>query len=306
LLPKYLYMFVLFTPFSYLFFTIYLLVLYFMLTLRNFYMFWLYMEVAILLFMGLSYTIFMHSYTQLILYFLMQTLASFGMLVFYTLNFDLLFYSSLFLKLGIFPFISWYLNVLFRFPSFTLLLRRTLHKLPPLFLFYIVYRNAYTNFILVSILFSLVVGGMFIITVLDLRYLIVVSSMANNSFLLLGLMSGSLFRFSFFFILYFLTMWLVLTRFKGVIKPLIYPNYSKHPVTFFLIAMLLNMAAIPPMPIFLAKFVVIFDYMQVMPVSFFFLIIIVLSNVTIMASYCQLFIKFVTQIYSNSSIHLLR
>lgn len=299
-------MFVLFTPFSYLFFTIYLLVLYFMLTLRNFYMFWLYMEVAILLFMGLSYTIFMHSYTQLILYFLMQTLASFGMLVFYTLNFDLLFYSSLFLKLGIFPFISWYLNVLFRFPSFTLLLRRTLHKLPPLFLFYIVYRNAYTNFILVSILFSLVVGGMFIITVLDLRYLIVVSSMANNSFLLLGLMSGSLFRFSFFFILYFLTMWLVLTRFKGVIKPLIYPNYSKHPVTFFLIAMLLNMAAIPPIPIFLAKFVVIFDYMQVMPVSFFFLIIIVLSNVTIMASYCQLFIKFVTQIYSNSSIHLLR
>lgn len=299
-------MFVLFTPFSYLFFTIYLLVLYFMLTLRNFYMFWLYMEVAILLFMGLSYTIFMHSYTQLILYFLIQTLASFGMLVFYTLNFDLLFYSSLFLKLGIFPFISWYLNVLFRFPSFTLLLRRTLHKLPPLFLFYIVYRNAYTNFILVSILFSLIVGGIFIITVLDLRYLIVVSSMANNSFLLLGLMSGSLFRFSFFFILYFLTMWLVLTRFKGAIKPLIYPNYSKHPVTFFLIAMLLNMTAIPPMPIFLAKFVVIFDYMQVMPVSFFFLIIIVLSNVTIMASYCQLFIKFVTQIYSNSSIHLLR
>lgn len=299
-------MFVLFTPFSYLFFTVYLLVLYFMLTLRNFYMFWLYMEVAILLFMGLSYTIFMHSYTQLILYFLIQTLASFGMLVFYTLNFDLLFYTSLFLKLGIFPFISWYLNVLFRFPSFTLLLRRTLHKLPPLFLFYIVYRNAYTNFILVSILFSLVVGGIFIITVLDLRYLIVVSSMANNSFLLLGLMSGSLFRFSFFFILYFLTMWLVLTRFKGVIKPLIYPNYSKHPVTFFLIAMLLNMAAIPPIPIFLAKFVVIFDYMQAMPVSLFFLIIIVLSNVTIMASYCQLFIKFVTQIYSNSSIHLLR
>jgi len=299
-------MFVLFTPFSYLFFTVYLLVLYFILTLRNFYMFWLYMEVAILLFIGLSYTIFIHSYTQLIIYFLMQTLASFGILVFYTLNFDLLFYTSLFLKLGIFPFISWYLNVLFRFPSFTLLLRRTLHKLPPLFLFYLVYNRVYTNFILTSILLSLIVGGVFMLTVLDLRYLIVVSSIANNSFLLLGLISGRLFRFTFFFTLYFLTIWLVLARFKGVIKPLIYPNYSKHPVTFFLIAMLLNMAAIPPIPMFLAKFIVIFDYIHAIPLSFFFLVVIVLSNVTIMASYCQLFIKFVTQIYSNSSIHLLR
>lgn len=59
-----------------------------------------------LLFMGLSYTIFAHRYTQLMLYFLMQTLASFGILVFYTLGSDYLLYSALFLKLGIFPFIS--------------------------------------------------------------------------------------------------------------------------------------------------------------------------------------------------------
>jgi len=59
-----------------------------------------------LLFMGLSYTIFTHSFTQLILYFLIQTLASFSMLVFYTLDLSYLFYFSLFFKLGIFPFIS--------------------------------------------------------------------------------------------------------------------------------------------------------------------------------------------------------
>lgn len=268
-------------------------------------MFWLYMEVAMLLFIGLSYTIFIHSYTQLMLYFLMQTLASFGMLVFYTLRADYLLYISLFLKLGIFPFMSWYLNVLYRFPSFTLLIRRTLHKLPPLFLFYLFYGSSYTNFVLVSVLLSLAIGGVYILTVVDLRYLIVVSSIANNSFLLIGLISGSLFSFYFFFILYFFTMWFVLISFKGLLKPLIYPNYKKYTITLWLIVLLLNIAAIPPLPMFLAKFSVIFDFIHSSPFSVFTLVVLIVSNVTIMASYCQLFIKFVTQVYSNSSLHLI-
>lgn len=298
-------MFILFTPFSYLFLTVYLLVLFFILTLRNFYIFWLYIEVAMLLFMGLSYTIFAHRYTQLMLYFLIQTLASFGILVFYTLGSDYLLYSALFLKLGIFPFISWYLNVLYRFPTFTLLIRRTLHKLPPLFLFYIIYNSSYTNFLLVSVLLSLLVGGLYMLTVLDLRYLIVVSSMANNSFLLLGVMSGNLFRFSLFFTLYFFTMLFLLATLKGLLKPLIYPFNIKYGITLFLVIMLLNIAAFPPLPIFLAKFLILYDFLSINSLSYPFLVIVVLANVTIMASYCQLFIKFVTQVYSNSSLHLL-
>lgn len=299
-------MFILFTPFSYIFLTAYLLVLFFMLTLRNFYIFWLYIEVAILLFIGLAYTIFMHSYTQLMLYFLMQTLASFGILVFFTLGFDYLLYSALFLKLGMFPFISWYLNVLYRFPSFTLLLSSTLHKLPPLFLFYIVYRSVYTNFILASIFLSLIIGGVYMLTILDLRYLIVVSSMANNSFLLIGLISGNFFSFFFFFSIYFLTTWLVLITLKGILKPLIYPYSYKHRVMLLTVVLLLNIAAIPPLPIFLAKFSVIFYFIQSSPLSFYLLIILVLANVTIIARYCQLFMKYVTQVYSSSSVYLLR
>jgi NADH:ubiquinone oxidoreductase subunit 2 (subunit N) len=298
-------MFLLFTPFSYLFLTVYILVIFFMLTLRNFYMFWLYIEISILLFIGLSYTIFVHSYTQLMLYFLIQTLASFGILVFYTLSSDYLLYFALFLKLGMFPFISWYLNVLYRFPSFTLLIRRTLHKLPPLFLFYTIYDSYFTNFVLVSVLLSLIVGGLYILTILDIRYLIVVSSIANNSFLLLGLISGNFVTFSFFFTLYFFTMLFVLITFKGLIKPLINPNFTKYRITLLTIILLLNMASIPPLPIFLAKFLVIYDFLQVRPLSFSLLIVLVLANVTIIARYCQLFIKFVTQTYSNSSIHLL-
>ena len=99
-------MFILFTPFTFLFFSVYLLVIVFLLTVSNFYFFWVYMEILILLFIGTAYTVFVGSYTQLILYFLMQTLASFGILVFYILEVQELLVISLFLKLGMFPFMS--------------------------------------------------------------------------------------------------------------------------------------------------------------------------------------------------------
>lgn len=298
-------MFVIFTPFSYLFFSVYSLVLLFIFTLSNFYLFWVYIEIAMLLFIGLAYTIFLHRYTQLMLYFLMQTLASFRMLVFYTLDQGYLLYFSLFLKLGMFPFMSWYLNVLYRFPSFTLLIRRTLHKLPPLFLFHLFYRSTYRTFVLTSALISLIVGGFYMLMVLDLRYLIVVSSIANNSFLLIGIISGSLSSFFFFYFLYFINMLLLLLTFKGLLKPLIYTSRDKAPIVILLMLLLLNIAALPPIPMFLAKFIVIYNYLIVNPLSLSFLIVLVLCNVAIMASYCQLFIKYVTQVYSNSSFHLL-
>jgi len=294
-------MFLLFTPFTYLFLSVYILVLFFLLTLNNFYLFWLYIEVAMLLFIGMSYTIFVHRYTQLILYFLMQTLASFGMLVFYTLDYFYLFYFALFLKLGIFPFMSWYLNVLYRFPSFTLLLARTFHKLPPLFLFRLVFTASHINFLIVSILLSLVIGGLFILTVLDLRYLLVVSSIANNSFLIIRLMSSSIISFSFFFRIYFLTMLLVLLTLKGLIKPLIYPITKKYTITLFVIFLLLNLASLPPLPIFLAKFLVIYEFILSRSLVLPYLLVLVLANTAIIARYCQLFIKYVTYVYTNSS-----
>ena len=141
--------------------------------------------------------------------------------------------------------------------------------------------------------------------VLDLRYLIVVSSIANNSFLLIGIMSGSLSRFFFFYALYFLNILLLLLTFKGLLKPLIYSNRDKAPIVLLLMVLLLNIAALPPIPMFLAKFIVIYNYLIVNPLSLSFLIVLVLCNVAIIASYCQLFIKYVTQVYSSASFHLL-
>ena len=305
MIPKCLYMFLAFTPFTFFFVRVYRIVLLFIFSLSNFYFFWLYIEIAILLFIGLSYTIFSHSFTQLILYFLIQTLASFSMLVFYTLDFSYLFYFFLFFKLGMFPFISWYLNVLYRFPSFVLLLSRTLHKLPPLFLFLLVYNSTYSSFILLSVLLSLIVGGFYMLNVLDLRYLIVVSSMANNGFLLLGLISGSMFVFWLFYSLYFLNMFFILYMLGGFTKLSFNQIRSKSLTTIVVLALLFNLAALPPFPMFFAKFLVLLEYFTSAPNSTYMVVILVLANVFIMASYCQLLIKYVVNNYSHSSSHLL-
>ena len=298
-------MFLAFTPFTFFFVRIYSLVLLFLFRMSNFYFFWLYIEIAMLLFIGLSYTLFTHSFTQLILYFLMQTLASFGMLVFYTLGFSFLFYFSLFLKLGMFPFMSWYLNVLYRFPSFVLLLSRTLHKLPPLFLFLIVYSPVYSQFIIVSVLFSLIIGGFYILNIADLRYLIVVSSIANNGFLLIALISGRLSSFWFFYFLYFLNIFAILFVLGNLIKPLVVSNRDKALSVGWVLVLLLNIAALPPIPMFFAKFQVLYDFLALNSTSVFILVALVLGNVFMIASYCQLFIKYVTHSYSHPSNYLL-
>ncbi len=239
------------------------------------------------------------------MYFLIQTLASFSMLVFYTLDFSYLFYFSLFFKLGMFPFMSWYLNVLYRFPSFVLLLSRTLHKLPPLFLFFLVYNSTYSSFILLSVLFSLVVGGFYMLNVLDLRYLIVVSSIANNGFLLLSLMSGSVFVFWLFYFFYFLNMFFVLYLLGGFTKLSFNQIRTKSFITIVILALLFNLAALPPFPMFFAKFLVLLEYFTSAPNSIYMVVMLVLANVFIMASYCQLLIKYVVNNYSHSSSHLL-
>jgi len=298
-------MFLAFTPFSYLFLLVYSFLIITLFTIRRFYLFWVYIEILMLLFIGLSYTLFTHSYTQLMLYFLIQTLASFSMLVFYTLDYSYMLYFSLFLKLGIFPFMSWYLNVLYRFPNFILFLSSTLHKLPPLILFWLVYSQEFVSFIIISVALSVLVGGYYILTILDLRYLIVVSSMANNGFLLLSLISGTLASFTMFYTIYVFNMLFILGIIGILVKPLVVVSRSKRFQVLLIMMLLLNMASLPPLPMFLAKFLIIYDFFITNPISSFWVTLILLANVAIIASYCQMFIKYVTQTYANSRRYLL-
>ena len=297
-------MFLYFTPFTFLFLSTYFLVILFIISLDNIYLFWLYIEILILLFIGISFSIFSNSFTQLILYFLIQTIASFRVLVFYSLSIYYLVFIALFLKLGMFPFISWYINVLFRFPSFILFLAITFHKLPPLFLFVILYSSYYHNFIFVSILFSIIVGGLYILAVLDLRYLLIVSSIANNRFLLIGLISGNNFIFFCFYRMYVLNIFFILKTIGYYLKPLFFSRDKTRNV-FLLMLLLFNIASLPPFPIFFLKFYLILSFLFRNYFSIFGFILLILANVSIIARYCSMLIKLIVNSYSNSRNYLL-
>jgi len=99
-------MLIFFTPYTYMFLSLYFFITFILLRISNFFIFWLIIEIIMLLYIGVSYTIFTHRYTQLIIYFLFQTLASFSILVSYLISYKYLLFISLFLKLGIFPFFS--------------------------------------------------------------------------------------------------------------------------------------------------------------------------------------------------------
>ena len=299
-------MFLVFTPFRYFFLSSYLIVLLFLFSINNFYLFWLYIEVLMLLFIGFSYTIFSNRYTQLMVYFLIQTVASFRILVFYTLDYKFLFCMFLFLKLGIFPFFSWYINVLYRFPSSLLLLSSTLHKLPPLLLLRIVFTSSEVALLSVICLITLVLGGFFMLRVLDFRYLLVVSSIANNRFLVFGIISGSYISFFIFYGLYFLTIALRLYLLDNFIKPLLTSNSTKPFIILLITLLLLNIAALPPLPMFIVKFLLIYDFLAIHSSFMGLVILLVLANVSMVVSYCQLFIKLTTHSYTNISIYFLR
>ena len=231
-------MLIFFTPYTYLFLSMYFLVLLSMFSVRNFLIFWLFIEILILLFIGVAYTQFIHSYSQLITYFLFQTLGSFSILVIYMFGFNRLVYFRLFFKLGIFPFYSWYINVLYRFPSFILFLARTFHKLPPLYIFYLLIEEGDLRLLLLGSLFTVLVSSIFIFYIYDLRYLLIVSSIGNNAFMLLAVLRGRVFVFTIFYSIYRLTVLILLSRFNSITSHSY--SYSLSFTSFGLLLLFLN------------------------------------------------------------------
>lgn len=158
----------------------YMFFLFNLFTITDFYMFWLFIELCTLLFIGICYTLFVNRFSQLMFFFLIQTIASFNMLVFYVLSFPTLFLGSILLKVAIFPFIHWYINVAYRFPNSMLLFISTVHKIPPMLLFY-KFANFISTLLIISIILTLLFRAIIIFRMVDLRALIIVSRVCSSS-----------------------------------------------------------------------------------------------------------------------------
>ena len=291
-------MFVFFTPYTYLFLSLYFIVILFIVSINNFFMFWLFIEIVILLFIGVSYTVFIHSYTQLILYFLFQTLASFSILVFYIFSYKYLLFVGLFFKLGIFPFFSWYINVLYRFPSFILFLSSTLHKLPPIYIFYMILEYQYINYIMWFCILTVLISSVYMLYVKDLRYLIIVSSVGNNAFLLLAMLTNNIVIFILFYGVYILNTYLILHSFGNLRAHSMSYTSSYSVFILYLFVLLLNLGSFPPMPGFFTKFLVFFTCVSLYQDLYFYLLLVMLFNVIIIVTYILIFFKYIINVYT--------
>lgn len=295
-------MFIIFSPYSFLFFSTYILFIFSLFNITNFYYYWSVMELIILLFIGLSYTLFVRSYSQLIVYFLIQTLSSFILLVFYIYNLPSLLTIAFLIKLSIFPFFMWYINLIYKFPNFMLWLARTLHKLPPILIIKLFSLELNTNILWLSIVLTVLFRGVMILIVLDLRLLLVLSSIGNNSWFLLSQMVN-MFVFLFFLVIYSFSLFFLLNSFKGISKPSLVSSISSNP--YALTLWVLSISGMPPFPVFFGKILVILSLLMTVDINYFFILFLVINSL-IVIGYLQSVIKYFIYVYSSNIHYLLK
>lgn len=295
-------MFVIFSPYSFLYMSSYLLFLFSLLQISSFYYYWSVMEIIILLFIGLSYSIIVRSYSHLIIYFLIQTVASFLILVFYIYDFSFFLTSSLILKLSMFPFFMWYINSVYRLPNFIFWLASTIHKIPPILIIKVFYLNLNSRILWVSIFFTTIVIGFIILSVYDLRILLVLSSIGNNSWLLIRQIV-SYFIFVIYIIFYRFVLFYVLLSF-GSLSKLQAPKRLTSQLTKFSF-WLLTLSGIPPFPLFYLKVGLLVRLFFSVGLNHIFLLFII-SRAFIFIAYLRSLIVHYVYFYSSSLFYLFK
>lgn len=255
-----------------------------------------------LLFIGLSYTLFVRSYSQLIVYFLIQAISSFLMLVFYIYSLPVLITFSILIKLSMFPFFMWYINVIYRFPNFIFWVARTIHKVPVIIIIKRFCISIDISVLWVSIVLTTLISGVIMLSVLDFRMVLVLSSVGNNSWFILSQMTNA-FVFTFFVFIYSFSLFYILRRFKNLSKPSstssLYSSF--YGVRFWV----LSLSGIPPFPVFYGKILIILSLLITIDINYLFFIFLV-SNSLIVIGYLQSIIKYFIYYYSSNVHYLLK
>lgn len=295
-------MFIIFSPYSFFFFSTYLLFLLSLFTISNFYYYWIVIEIIILLFIGLRYTLFVRSYSQLITYFLIQAISSFLMLVFYIYSLPVFITFSILIKLSMFPFFIWYINVIYRFPNFIFWVARTIHKVPVIVIIKRFRIRVDTPILWISIIFTTLISGVIMLSVLDFRIVLVLSSVGNNSWFILSQITNT-FVFLFFISIYSFTLFYILNSFKNLSKPSL--RSSVYRSSYVLRFWVLSLSGIPPFPVFYGKILVIFSLLGTLDMNYLFFIFLI-SNSLIVMGYLQSIIKYFIYFYSSNVHYLLK
>lgn len=218
-------------------------------SLRNFFEFWLLLEMCTLLFLGLAFSLLLNRATQLIGYFLVQTLASLLILLILSLGWGRAVGTlAIILKLGLAPLFRWFLSSVSRLPSFIFFLSITTQKMPTLLLIIMFSVHLDLRILVLATALSLIVGGRIMFFSQDLRVLIAASSISNNVWLLLALaLVGVKFALT-FLVVYSLCLLLVF-----ISEPL--PSWAAF-------LGLISVSGLPPFPLFFFKVAIILTLLE--------------------------------------------
>lgn len=287
-----------FTPYTFLYLSIYFLFLSILLTVSNFYYFWVYIEIIILLFIGIGYSILLSSTSQFITYFLIQSISSFSLLIFYIYSLPSVFTLFLLIKLSIFPFCFWYINITYVFSNFLFWFVRTVHKLPPLLILKMFTLMLNINILWISIILSVLFSAFIILSSLDLRMLLVVSSVGNNSWFILGQILN-LFIFTIYFIIYSIRLYYIISYFKTLSN--LNLSYISNKSVYRYRFILLNLSGIPPFPLFFFKIIIVVLICYIYSFNFLFFLFI-FSSALIFIGYLSSIIKYFSYFFSSQLI----
>lgn len=277
-------------PFVFLVCLFYMFILTLLLFISDFYYFWLLIEVLNLVYIGISYSIFKTDLSNLILYFLFQVICSFNLLVFFLVDYRSILIIFVLVKLAIFPFFSWYCNTLFSFPLFPLFLALTFNKIPVLILVTTFVSDFDFLLVLVCCIATQVYRGFLILQTIRLRILLIISSLANSRWLLLTLVSGRIFLFIVYILLYYsLLLWIFIKDFLSF-NSLSILKKQQTSLEYFIIFS--NLRGFPPLPLFFVKFFLVYNLISFYDSSIIYILIIILVvNILVIVSYIKLVSK---------------
>ena len=262
----------------------------------SFYFFWVLMELRTLVFIGLSYSVFKNNFSSLLRFFIIQTISALLIFIFYCLGVNLGFTLSLVLKLSMFPFYFWYLNLVNYFPNFIFYFTRTFFKIPSILILEFFSLNVNLNVLLTRGVFTILVGGVLIVFRNDLRFIILASSVANNSWFILSQIA-SLHLFILFLFFYRFFLFFIL---NSVSNSSSFKHKFSSNISLFILRLCV-LAGMPPFPIFFVKILVIVNIIFRFLSNMFFLFFL-LSNVVLVLGYLKIIFNFLMLQFKASFI----
>lgn len=240
-------------------------------------------------------------FMRLMLYFVIQAVASLNIFVFFSISVHVGILFSILLKLSIFPFFFWYLPVFSKLPNVVLFLASSFHKVPSFLIvskFLVLQRLGIIFFIA---FLTLIFRAFLMVLANNLRFIIILSSIGNNSWILLASFF-SIESFFFFFVAYSVSVFLLLLYFNSFFS---FPAFQTTGSVIIFSLVILSVGGFPPFPLFFSKLAIVFFIVSARVYTPVLLLLVLLRAMVMMGSYLRFCLLAITNLFGNTFFMLL-